>query len=275
MAALFHSRPALKQTTLLAAWWWTLAAVVVWSGVEAYAALLSPAIAAGRLAPFRLAAMALSLCPMVAVLGAKRPQHTAWQFVVVSLWGILALPAAEAFFLHRGQQLEVGDARAWLLWIVVLLGPINFLPTRRWLASLLVAAGQVVALSRYLALIHRPITPQSELTGLAICVVGLVVALGANRRLRMDANSLDHLWLGFRDAFGLLWGLRVQERVNAVARQNGWDLELTWRGLRNTTDDSPLVAIDPAIESALRKTFTGLLRRFVSTEWIAERLRSP
>jgi hypothetical protein len=271
LGVLFYSRPALKQTTLLAAWWWTLAAVAVWSGVELYAAL-TPAATAGRLAPYRLAAVVLSLCPMVALLGAKRPQHTAWQFVVLSLWGILALPAAEAIFLHRGQQPEVGDARAWLLWVVILLGPINYVPTRNWPASLFVAAGQVVALSPYLAVLHRPIAPQPELTGLAICFLGLVVASVANRRSRMDKNSLNRLWLEFRDAFGLLWGLRVQERVNAVARQNGWDVELTWHGLRKTTDDAPLVTIDPGSEPALRKTLSGLLRRFVSREWIEERM---
>jgi hypothetical protein len=49
---------------------------------------------------------------MLAVLGAKRPQHAAWSFVVLAFWGILALPAAETYFLQRGQRREMGDARS-------------------------------------------------------------------------------------------------------------------------------------------------------------------
>jgi hypothetical protein len=73
------------------------------------------------------------------------------------------------------------------------------------------------------------------------------------------------IWLDFRDSFGLLWSLRVQERLNATATQHGWKTELSWDGFR------------PAEESAaqrgeLRAALRGLLRRFVSGAWIARRL---
>jgi hypothetical protein len=268
LAVLLRCRPAVLPTTLVSVWWWSLAALIAWAGAE-FLAALTPG--GDWLAPLRLAAIALSFCPAVSLVGAKRPQHAAWNLVVLALWGIVALPAAENYFLHPGQTLTMGDARGWFLWILVLLGPINFVPTRFWLASLLIAAGQVVALSRYLALLQRPLVSHAELMGLALCGLGILAAALAARRATQAANSYDRLWLDFRDHFGLLWSLRVQERVNAAAQQYGWDLDLSWNGFRRKSDGGALPAIDPAMEPALRTTLKGLLRRFVSNGWIAAR----
>jgi len=276
-----HQR-TIRQTTLTSAWCWSWAALAGWAGVELLAAWRSD-LTALALAPLRLAAVALSFCPAVSLVGAKRPQHAAWNIVVVSLWGIVALPAAENYFLHPGQRLALGDARGWFLWILILLGPINFLPTRFWLAALLVAVGQVVALSRYVALPQRPPVPQPELVGLALCGLGMLSAAASARRKTIAANPLDRLWLDFRNSFGLFWSLRVQERMNAASAQHGWDVELGWRGFRRREEalkpeaqakepsDSPSLALQSS-EPALRTTFKGLLRRFVSGEWIAERM---
>jgi hypothetical protein len=69
-----------------------------------------------------------------------------------------------------------------------------------------------------------------------------------------------------------LWGLRVQERVNAAAALYGWPFLLTWRGFRETATGQPAITFDAATEKALRQTLKGLLRRFVSAPWIGERL---
>jgi hypothetical protein len=275
IVVLLSRRRAIAQTTLLAAWWWTLAALLVWSLVEIAAALASPVANKAWLEPLRLAAVALSFCPVVALVGSKRPQHAAWNFVVLSLWGIVALPAAEAFFLNRGQRIAMGDARGWFLWILILLTPINLVPTRYWLAALFVAASQVLTLSPHLPLIRRVLVSHAELLGLALCVVALAIGWGFSRCERSTTNAYDRLWLDFRDSFGLFWGLRVQERINAAAQQQGWDLELTWSGFRRRNDGTPLTTIDAAIEPTLRTTFKGLLRRFVSHDWIAAQLGSP
>jgi hypothetical protein len=241
--------------------------------VEVIAALRS-ASGASWLPPLRLAVVALSFCPIVSLIGAKRPQHAAWNFIVLSLWAIVVLPAAETFFLQRGQRLEMGDARGWFLWILIALGPINFLPTRFWNAAVLLAFGQTVALSPHLPLLRRSIVDRPETIGLALVAGSLVLALVAFRRHRNAANRYDRQWLDFRDTFGLLWSLRVQERLNAVAKQHGWDLELSWAGFRSRASDAPLDEIDPDIQPLLRSTLRALLRRFVSSRWIAERLGS-
>ena len=273
LAVLLWFRRPVGQTTLTAAWWWTLAALAGWCGVESAAAVSGQTTA--WWASLQFAAASLSFCPAVSLIGAKRPQHTAWNFVVLSLWAIVALPAAETFFLHPGERPILGGARPWFLWILVMLGPINFVPTRFWLASLLIAAGQVLALSPYLALIQRPLISHANLLGLALCGLGITAAALATRRAALAANPYDRPWLDFRDRFGLFWGLRVQERINAAASQYGWNFELAWSGFRDRQSSAALPQIDPAIEPVLRTTLKGLLRRFVSHDWMAERLLLP
>jgi hypothetical protein len=269
-AVLWSRRTTIGQTTLVGAWWWTLLALVASSAVEMAAEFRL--VEASMATPLRLAAVTLSFCPVVAVLGAKRPQHLAWNFVVLSLWAIVALPAAENLLLHRGREVAMGDARGWFLWIMVLLGPINFLPTRFWLPSLLFAAGQIMALGRYLPLLRREVFWESDAVGLSLAAAALVMASFISRRSTRSTNPYDRLWLDFRDSFGLLWGLRVQERLNAVARQEEWGLELTWRGFRTSGNGNSLDEMPDTIEPGLRTSLKGLLRRFVSNEWIDERL---
>lgn len=254
------------------AWCWAIAAVVAWSSTELAAAIAG----AGRigleptwLAPLRLAATTLSFCPLLAILGAKRPQHGAWSFVVAAFWGMMALPAAETFFLQRGQRLEMGDARSWFLWILIAVGPINYLPTRQWPAALLLAAGQFLTLSEYLPLVQRAVIAHQHLAGLWLAALSLAVVRPPHCRA---ANQYDRLWLDFRDTFGLLWSLRLQERVNSVAHSSQWLLWLSWLGLRHGQTDEPLTSVDSTIEPTLRTTLKGLLRRFVTGRWIAKRL---
>ena len=272
LGVLLSQRRAVGQTTLASAWHWTLAALAAWAGIEIVAGLAAAEGTGHWLPAIRLAAVSLSFCPVVSLIGAKRPQHAAWNFVVLSLWGIVALPAAETLLLQRGPQLEMGAARGWFLWVLIALTPISFVPTRYWLAALLIAAGQIVALSPYLALVRRPLIVQPGLIGLLVCTGGLVAAWLASRRSTSTNLAYDRLWLDFRDSFGLFWALRVQERVNTAARQYGWDFELAWSGFVRRADGQWLETIDPAIERTLRTTLRGLLRRFVTGAWIAERL---
>jgi len=270
LAVLLSRRTAIGQTTLVGAWWWTLAALVAWSALELAAVFR---LAQGSmLTPLRLAAVTLSFCPVVAVLGAKRPQHVAWNLVVLSLWAIVALPAAENLLLHRGREVAMGDARGCFLWLLILLSPINFVPTRFWLPVLLVAGGQIIGLSPYLPLIGRELVAASGAVALVVMTVALMFAWFIASRPTRGATAYDRLWLDFRDSFGLLWGLRVQERINAVARHEHWGLELTWRGFRTSDNGNSLDKMPDTIEPGLRTTLKGLLRRFVSNEWSEERL---
>src|SRR6185436_4811717 len=99
LLGLWNFRRSLSQTTLVSAAWWAAAATVTIVAVEAAGAVFS--WDAGWLAPLRFCAAALSFCPFVAVLGAKRPQHLAWNFVVLSLWGVVSLSALTALAMQR------------------------------------------------------------------------------------------------------------------------------------------------------------------------------
>ena len=50
----------------------------------------------------RVVVAALSVCPTMSLLGAKRPQHGVWQFIVGALAAVLALPTASAVLIRPG-----------------------------------------------------------------------------------------------------------------------------------------------------------------------------
>ena len=268
LLGLWNYRRALAETTLVSAASWSAAATAAIAGVElARAAFTLPD---AWLTPLRFCAAALSFCPLVAVLGAKRPQHLAWNLVVVSLWGVVSLSALTALVMQRGDRFILGDARAWLLWVLILMGLINYLPTRNWLAALLLALGQVILFAPHLPLLRGtwladlPAAPSLALFVLAIALTVTRLDSNASNK-RTGKDSFDRLWLDFRDLFGLLWALRLQERVNAASTAAKWEVELQWSGFEGNV-------IPEQHREPLRQAMTGLLRRFVSHEWIAARL---
>jgi hypothetical protein len=255
LAVLWRGYPAVRGTTLMGPWMWAVGALTAWA-----AAFLL--VGSGNGESLRFAAVGISFCPVVAVLGAKRPQDMAWNLVVVSLWAIVALPAAENLFLHPGQRLSLGAARAWFLWILIALGLVNYLPTRFGAAAVLLAAAQVIALAPYLALVQRPLIENGPLAGLVLVVGALLTVWISTLRKKPAASQLEGAWLDFRDAFGLLWGLRLEERINAMAKQNGWKVELTWGGFRSVESGKIVEQFEPAVEAGLWAAMRGILRRF-------------
>jgi len=271
LLGLWNYRPAIAETTLVSAAWWTAATAVAIAGVE----LMHVAIPLdGKwLAPLRFCAAVLSFCPFISVLGAKRPQHLAWNFVVLSLWGIVSLSALTALAMQRADRFVLGDARAWMLWALILMGLINYLPTGNRLAALLVAAGQVILFAPHLPLLRGvdflTKLPAGPSLALFLFAMGLILVERPSQAIRdglgRPSYEFDRLWLDFRDSFGLLWGLRLQERVNVASTAAKWDIELQWHGF-------PAKGIPAKHREAVRQAMTGLLRRFVSHEWIAARL---
>jgi hypothetical protein len=245
----------LSGTTLRAACYWSLAALA--------ALLLATTTSSVHL---RYVATVATFCPLVSILGAKRPQDRAWQFIVAALWLVLALPGLQQLLSRGGVNLDLHAAWQWFLAILILLGLFNGLPTRLWPSSLLTALAQTLMLLNQLPL---PLEPSAANIAQAwqagVLIWWASAALwGFDQPRRRDLAGWDRVWLDFRDLVGAIWAIRVAERINAAARLCGWKSHLKWGGF---------VPIDQStLEPALQRSFRMVLRRFVSPDWIDRRL---
>ncbi len=260
----------LRGTTLVAPWWWAFGSLAALSTVEALVdlAVLEPA----HHAAWRFLAATSTLCPGIALLGAKRPQDRSWQWIVASLWLIIALPAIQQLVLHKSGTLEIHPARAWFMLGLILFCVSNSVLSRYWPAVLVAGCGQVGLLGPFLPIPLQSASSSEWTWGIAAISLSVLLTL-VGFLARQSARPLDQVWLDFRNWFGLVWSLRFMEQMNAVARQNGWNVVLQWSGFR-AFDGSSEWELPPDQARVLRQSLQNLLRRFVSTEWIASRLSS-
>jgi hypothetical protein len=299
---LFNGARRARGTTLLAPFVWSLISLVL--VMAAYLSLLQPT----RYLPavfqhddIWLIVLCSSFCPLLALLGAKRPQNRMWQFIVASFWIIAALPALQALVLHPHEPFEVTVLWSWLYLILLLLGVANYFPTRYALSALLVTAGQVILFLPYL-----PISlsfPDQPLLGLTMLSAGICLAqLLSNQRIKEKSHQQmailsrwNRVWIDFSNAYGLVWGVRVMDRIEAFLQSTEAQAWLQWSGFRSAsrqddqTDDvlsdgnstaHPPAAPDsqqPALQNPLapaESSIRSLLLRFVSNEWIDSRLNA-
>lgn len=265
-AALLVRWPRLRGTTLLAVWAWSLAALCAIALSEILIGTAAEGPRANWSLPLRFAAAMGTFCPIMAMLGAKRPQDRAWQFIVLSLWVILSLPTFE-WLLFTGVR-EIHPARFWFLIVLVGVGALNGLATRGWLSSLLYGLGQLALIAPFLPQAQTWL-PADRSVWLGLALLATAWTLQAvPRRPRAHCTGLDRVWLDFRDAFGVVWALRVAERMNASASMYQWPVTLHWHGFLPNEASAATVEVPEAVEESLR----SLLRRFVSPEWIDQRL---
>ncbi len=267
LLALAWRRPQLSGTTLAAPWAWSVVSLVTVAVTELLIGLDSRLAANGWSAPLRFIAAISTFCPIMALLGAKRPQNRAWQFIVLSLWAVLGLPGFEGLLF--GEVYEIHPARSWFLVILVGIGLLNGIATRYWPSSVLFCAGQLALIAPYLpptqALLSAAAAP---LWGLGFLTASWgLLALDWPRPRRTD-TPWDRAWLDFRDAYGAVWSLRVAERINASAAACQSPMVLGWRGFRGRDASSPVSELPQPAADTLR----ALLPRFVSRQWIDSRL---
>jgi hypothetical protein len=273
-AALWRSRRRYAGTTLIAPLAWGCAALLLLAGVEVTSAF--KLVPRGSLAYLRYLAACGTFAPGMALLGAKRPQDRAWQFVVLTLLAVLALPVVQYWAFSRG-EFQVHAAMRWLLVApLVGLGILNGLPTRHFWIVLMGGAGQ--------ALLFLPVFPEVPGYGawqtvpelpatvgaflLSAAVVSWAGGFGGRRE---EAPSLDRVWRDFRDSFGAAWSLRVAQQFNQSAAICKWTVALRWRGLEGEQPGS-LPELSAEERAAVERSLRTILRRFVSEGWIDERL---
>ena len=209
------------------------------------------------LAVLRFAVAAGTLCPVIAVLGAKRPQDRGWQWVVASLWLVVLWPAAQTLANPAGPTVEI--ITPWRMFIVALIamGPLNYLPTRHWLASLFVAGGQLLLFSRYLGVYEPADWFPLAMICFMVAAVAILVRRGGGVPREGGLIAQNQRWLVYRDAFGAFWGLRVLQRVNETATLRRWPVRLSWAGFDKVDDteltDAQLVEINQSFDTLLRR----------------------
>jgi hypothetical protein len=229
---LARSLAASRGTTLPSALTWLAAARVAW-----VATVLVPD---SLVLPYL--ALCLSGCAGVAVLGARRPGVAAWNFVVFGLLAVLLLPVASGLGTPRLEPAHFVFLSATLA--VVLL---NYLPTRAGVAVPLEGAAYALEIAR---LAGASVPASAILTGRILLTLSPWAAWLALRR-RLPSSEVDRLWLGFRDGYGFLWAQRVREQFNRSAASAGWQVRLSWSGLKPTTEHDEALA-----------TLRALLKRF-------------
>jgi len=238
--------------------------------VRAAGGLADPAASAA----VRLVSLALAVCPAMALLGAKRPQHGVWQFIVATLAVVLALPAVAATLVRPGTFPDVHLLGRGFLLVLVAVGWLNFVATRHGAAATLVAAGQGILLRAFLPVTvsapeHVPLADMAGclLVGLGAAVAAAQSALAAwhapARRGDALASRIDPPYLALRETLGAAWTLRIAERFDAVAVARGWPCRLRFGGLETGPPGG-----DTAWHRDAERFLRSLLRRFVSPAWL-------
>ena len=255
-----YGRKKLAGTTLTAPCIWIAISATCLAGL-ALIEMTHPAETI-HMSALRFSVVASTLCPLVAVLGAKRPQDRGWQWIVLSLWLIVVWPAAQALAHPAGPRVELFTP--WKLFVagLVAMGPLNYLPTGYWLASLLAAGGQLILFSDYLGLSAMN-EWQLPIALACFAIAAMSVAISRKEQVQTDQTLKNDTarWLRFRDGFGAFWAIRVMQRVNETAGLRNWPVRLTWSGFESATHEKPPVLNKVQIEE-IEQTFDTLLRRF-------------
>ncbi len=250
--------PRLRETTLRLPLAWTVLAFWLLVGAD----LVSDNPAASFLFS------ASTLCPGMALMGARRPHHHAWQLIVGCLWLVMVQPALYFLSLPSGMGFSLHILRQLFLLVLVGMVVVSFLPTRFGFSGICLLAGFVILFGPQLPWSGIPSMEFSIPLAGSLFLAGLVVAWLRPRPDRSTCWPADRLWLDFRDTFGTFWALRLADRIKRAAEQEGWKSRLGWRGFSRDDEKQPEEFETEALEQYLR----NIVRRFASQEWIDRRL---
>lgn len=243
LTAVFPLATALRanrSTTLRQPLLWALVAWAAWLGV-AGSRFLQPG-SDERLACY--GALCLTGCAGVAVLGARRPGVTAWNFVVVGLLAVLLLP-----ILNGLGELRLEPAQELFLGVTLLVPLLNYLPTRLGPGVFLAAAGCGLEMARLI----EPAAPAwIRPVGLGLLAVAPWAAWASQWKRGSSATEFDRLWLSYRDRFGFVWGQRVREQFNRAADHAGFPVVLRWKGLQPETT-AEAASLIPLLRAVLKR----------------------
>ncbi len=258
----------------------SLRPAIIWSGIAIGVTLLAQLAALDEPAetgrPFAgqvayIAALSV-FATLISVLNARTPGGGAWAILMALLVVVFLVPWLEGSGLAREgngwDHLRLTPPWTIFYGLLVIAGVTNFLPTQFGQAAIALGLGFGL---EYLMLTQVNWTHTTRgllATGACLCWSAAVwLADMATLTAQVPPAGLERLWRWFRNRWGVVWALRVQERFNRSAQSAGWPIKLTWYGVVSTSPDpaEPLVIPDEA-EAML----AGLLRRFATAEVLAQ-----
>jgi hypothetical protein len=252
-------------TALRPALIWVAMAIV--AAIAAQAGGWGEPVSDGRPVAGRLTYLAVLavLAALTSVLNARAPGGRVWAGLMIVLVVVFLIPWLEGpWRLRRARGLAQLHLDApWTIFygLLVLVGVTNYLPTRFAAAAGWLTLGFVL---EYLGL-TRDDWPAGRRAMIWSWVswtlaASLWTARWGAGRAPAARTRLERLWFWFRDLWGVVWALRIQERFNRTAELKRWPVRLSWYGLIPAEGSSAIepVADPPESEAAFR----GLVRRF-------------
>jgi len=241
-------------------------------------AVAEPA-SSGRPGTGRLTYLAILclLAAFVSVLNAREPGNRVWAGLMALLVLVFLIPWLETSLrIRRAQELaQLRLDSPWTLFygFMVVVGLTNYLPTRFALAAVGFASAFFL---EYLGLTRLDWPPERRAilwssvawtTGLAVWIARWRADHGPTAR-----SPLERLWFWFRDGWGVVWALRIQERFNRTAELKHWAARLSWFGLLATgaADGADPLTVPNEAAADLR----SLVRRFARAERLEQVLQS-
>lgn len=221
----------LRSTTLTTAGVWSLVASTAW-GLTWFVDQCTGAVSSEFADHAWYASAVLNLCPSIAVLGSRRPGTRVWAwFILFPMLLALGWPVATLWFQGselRGLQLETPQVLAFCL--ILIMGVGNYCGTRFTIPALLcgIATAAVVVSSSTVA----PAFLSDRTTTRFWSTVLMLLAIGLTKTSTRPAaaTKFDCLWFEFFDLFGIVWGRRIQDRVNFIANKEGLPIRLELDG---------------------------------------------
>ncbi len=263
---LIRLRRRLEGTVLLHTWYWGVWLLVV-ATLAVFAGRwweLSPSVRDS----LKWLLLSAGFCPFVARLGAKRPQHRAWHWIVLSFWVIAGLPAWQS--IAAGRAFRVGLLWDGLLVLLLLMQTADCLATRVWAAPWFLSAGQLLLHPDPRWWKALPDSPALVVMAFLLGSIGLLALLRGWQPLPRTALGWTRVWRDFRDRMGVLWSLRLLQRFEQDSRQDETRVLLRWDGFVEA--DASGFRFLEALPEETERLMRNLLRRFVDHSWIEAEL---
>jgi hypothetical protein len=271
-ALLWNSRGCLAGATLTTAWGWMTATWLGW--LVTAAAILIFRVRPEVQSQLLYGTAILGLCPGIAVLGAKRPGSGVWNlFILLPLLLVLGWPALTVWRWTGPKMLVVENPVLIGYLLVLVMGTGNYAGTRYAGAALLYAGSLLVLVAPATSLMRRSMTGNASMLTVATALLTLAALLAWRRSRQRDRRSTaeEQIWDDFRQSFGLVWGRRIEERLNAEAANEKWAAVVGPAGLEWTGE--PDEAERARTMERFRHHLNWLLRRFVDPAWVERRGR--